>query len=403
VAVLTFGACGGEAEGNAATEAVRDTTGSGVPRVTHLTLAERVPDTLRAELRIGELDGANPYIFGDIRGIEVGDDGTIYVVDEQARELRAFAADGTFRAVLAGAGEGPGEIGRTNGLVRDADGTLWVYDTSEYALQGYAPGGEYLRSEPSPRRARGYVFSGGVDDQGRFWRFDTYREGPYEQPKSGLSEVTADRFMKVYDPATEVLDSVFVGQQTSRSWVIATDNSTAYMGIPFTSASRPVFDPAGGFWEVAVPEYRVVHVDARGDTTRMIAAEMPTIPVTEADRETYLEAWAERWRDEGSEFLRGGAEMWEHVPDEKPQAAGVFLDDRGRPWVRRGSGGDAMTERPVYDVFERDGTWLATVTPDFVPWVPLNPVIRNGHFHAVEKDELEVARVVRAPLPEVLR
>lgn len=100
---------------------------------------------------------------------------------------------------------------------------------------------------------------------------------------------------------------------------------------------------------------------------------------------------------------RSAAELWEHVPAEKPRAAAVFLDDVGRVWVRRGTSGDAEAERPIYDVFRHEGEWLATLTTDFVPWTALNPVVRNGFFHAVEKDDLEVARVVRAALPESLR
>lgn len=396
-AALVGCGAGGESSGPAAS--VRDTTETGVPRTTHLTLADHTPDTLRADLRIGTLEGEAPTVFGDIRGIEVGDDGTIYVVDAQAVELRAFEADGRFRAVLAGPGEGPGEIGATNGLVRAADGTLWVHDHGKMLMQAFSPEGEFVGTSGVPVRSWSYVYSGSVDHGGRFWKFDSNSDAGPRDRRDGLNETTYRGFMTSFDPATETRDSVFIGESSSRFWVTTFGNGQSMMGIPHTSGARPVFDPRGGFWGVDAPAYRVFHVDLQGDTARVIRGEVPAIPVTDVDRDAFVSAFEER----GPEFARAAAELWDYVPAEKPRAAGVFLDDEGRVWVRRGTAGDAEAERPVYDVFRDEGEWLATLTTDFVPWTPLNPVIRNGYFHAVEKDELEVARVVRAPLPEALR
>ena len=47
------------------------------------------------DLRIGEVEGSDPnFIFGDVRGIEAGRDGTIYVLDYQASEVRPFDTEG---------------------------------------------------------------------------------------------------------------------------------------------------------------------------------------------------------------------------------------------------------------------------------------------------------------------
>lgn len=391
--------CGAGGEGPGLAASVRDTTAAGVPRITHLTLGDQMPDTLRGDLRIGTLDGEAPTVFGDIRGIEAGDDGTIYVVDAQAVELRAFGEDGTFRSVIAGPGEGPGELGATNGLVRSADGTLWVHDHRKMLMQGYSPAGEFLTTSGVPVRSWSYVYSGGVDREGRFWKFDSNSDAGPRDRRDGLNETTSRSFMTSFDPAGETRDSVYLGDTSSRFWVVNHGNGQSLLGIPHTAGARPVFDPLGGFWAVDAPEYRVIHVDAEGDTVRVLRGELPPIPVTEADRDAYTAVFAER----SPEMGRAVQELWEHVPAEKPRAAGVFLDDQGRVWVRRGTAGDAEAEQPVYDVYRADGDWLATLTTDFVPWTPLNPVVRNGFFYAVEKDELEVARVVRAPLPGSLR
>lgn len=396
---ITLAGCGAGGESSGPAASVRDTTEAGVPRITHLTLADHSPDTLRADLRIGTLEGEAATVFGDIRGIEVGDDGTIYVVDAQAVELRAFEPDGRFRAVLAGPGEGPGEIGATNGLVRAVDGTLWVHDHGKMLMQAFSPEGGFVGTSGVPVRSWSYVYSGALDHQGRFWKFDAHSDRSPMDRRDGLNETTSRGFMTSFDPATETRDSVFIGETSNRFWVMSFENGQSVMGIPHTSGARPVFDPRGGFWAVDAPAYRVVHVDAQGDTARIIRGDVPAIPITDVDRDTYLAFWEER----GPEFARSAAELWEHVPAEKPRAAAVFLDDVGRVWVRRGTSGDAEAERPIYDVFRDEGEWVATLTTDFVPWTALNPVVRNGFFHAVEKDDLEVARVVRAALPESLR
>lgn len=49
------------------------------------------------------MEGAPHEVFGDVRSIEVGLDGRIYVLDGQAVELRAFDADGAFDRIVGSA------------------------------------------------------------------------------------------------------------------------------------------------------------------------------------------------------------------------------------------------------------------------------------------------------------
>lgn len=55
----------------------------------------------------GVLDGELEYLFGQIGSIGVGRDGTIYVLDRQAPDLRAYDAQGTYLMTLGEKGEGP--------------------------------------------------------------------------------------------------------------------------------------------------------------------------------------------------------------------------------------------------------------------------------------------------------
>ncbi len=48
------------------------------------------------DLSLGEIEGDPNFILGDVRGIEAGRDGTIYVLDYQASEVRAYDDEGRF-------------------------------------------------------------------------------------------------------------------------------------------------------------------------------------------------------------------------------------------------------------------------------------------------------------------
>ena len=65
-------------------------------------------------LSIGQLDGQAEVIFGRISWIAVDDAGTLYVLDRQAVEIRAFRADGTFLPTYRGRGEGSRSYQRLN-------------------------------------------------------------------------------------------------------------------------------------------------------------------------------------------------------------------------------------------------------------------------------------------------
>ena len=67
-----------------------------------------VDATLVAEVSIGDVEGDLDYVFGRISSLGVDADGTIYVVDAQVPDLRAFTPDGRFLRTLGRPGEGPG-------------------------------------------------------------------------------------------------------------------------------------------------------------------------------------------------------------------------------------------------------------------------------------------------------
>ncbi|MDX1495734.1 MAG: hypothetical protein R3253_16815, partial [Longimicrobiales bacterium] len=59
---------------------------------------------------IGALEGDSAYLFQEVVGATLLDDGGIVVADRGLAVIRTFDADGAFRDQMGGRGRGPGEL-----------------------------------------------------------------------------------------------------------------------------------------------------------------------------------------------------------------------------------------------------------------------------------------------------
>ena len=345
-----------------------------------------------ADLKLGVLEGDPNYIFGDIRGVEATVDGTIYVLDYQASEVRAFAPDGMFIEVLAASGEGPGEIGEANGIFLQGDSLLWINDHGQMDIIGISLAGEEMTRFPFPVRSYGYIWDPVWDNRGRLWRGTMHSdEQPQWPPETGLVESTRRTYRKWYDPATGDTDSIYTGELTGRSYISEAGGGWSYRGIPFEGGEFARVIPAGGLWHANTTSYRLVRTDESGDTVVVIEADMAAQPVTDEDRARFVRETVER----DPESRRTAEAIAALMPDVKPILRGAFVDPEGLLWVQRVTDSDAPT---FYDLFTPDGDYLGStrLMLDGVPRGPLR--IRHGNIYTWFLDELDVPFVVRIPL-----
>ena len=87
------------------------------------------------ELRIGMLEGPEEYVFGQVSGIAIGPEGTVYVSDDQIPLIRQYGPDGQWLRNIGRSGEGPGEYKGFLGLRSLDDETLVVLDPPPAAGQ----------------------------------------------------------------------------------------------------------------------------------------------------------------------------------------------------------------------------------------------------------------------------
>jgi len=372
----------------------RDTLENGVVRVRYSSLPPDRLGTAVADMEFGDVDGEEPFVFGDVRGVDADRDGNIYVLDYLASEIRAFDRSGQFLRNVASKGQGPGEIGEANGMILVGDSILWAQDHGKWMMIGLSPEGGEVARVPMHVRSYGFVWSGTVDNAGRMWKQQSHSDS--EQPRplpDGLNEGSSRSYWKSFDPLTNATDSVFLGEAGWRTFVTQIGSGWSYMRIPFDSQPVTAVDPDGGFWHVQNDAYRVARLNEAGDTTLVLEVNVDPIPVEPGDRAAFIDQVAER----GSEYRRTAEAVAELMPENKPVIEKLIPDDEGRLWVERSVREGA---EPVYDIFDREGEYLGSVRLGFRPdqYRPIR--IRHGFIYAVVLDEWDVPSVVRAPVPE---
>ena len=374
----------------------RDTLPNGAVVVRYGALPAGEVMHAEVDLRLGAVEGDPNLIFGDVRGIEAGRDGTLYVLDYQASEIRAYDEEGHFLRKVASRGEGPGEISEANGMILSGDSILWIQDHGKWMMIGVSTEGEELRRFPMHVRSYGYIWNGTVDVGGRVWKQQTRsdEERTYP-PEPGLTEGNFREYMVSFDPVADVTDSIYVGEGSFRTMISRNNRGGhTYQGIPNDPRPITVVDPTGGIWRTASGSYQVVRLNERGDTVLVIESATAPPPVTASDRSEFVEASVERSPD----GRRVAEEIAGLMPDIKPVISSLTVDDEGRLWIRRVGPEDSY---PQFDIFGKDGAYHGSVELGFLP-APYIPVwIRGGRVYAVVRDSLDVPFVVRTGVPRI--
>ena len=328
---------------------------------------------------IGAMEGADPYVFGQISAVAVASDRRIWVADAQAREIRVFSETGEFRQRVGRDGEGPGEFRHVGGLARAPDG-VGAMDGRLGRVTVFDASGEVVRLL---RLQRSYMIleSHAVmtfDPAGRF--FDRARLSA----RPGMDSIGAI----VYGSEGEVVDTVFLATVAQDQLFLERDG-VPLMSVPRPYAPRPslAFGPDGAAYLARGAEYRVDVFSPAGDTVRVIHRPVERPPVTAAERDSAL-ARIERVFEEQGGRVPPGTEL----PERKPAILGLEVDVEGNLWVRApGPSGSGQFQWSVHDP---EGRYLGDVT---TPVMAVDQIGRD-FVAGTTRDELGVPRAVVLPL-----
>jgi len=381
--------CGGPAA-NEDELASRTERADGVVEVTYSSLPDDRVVIATSDLVIGSEDRGDEYIFGDIRAIEPAGDGSIYVLDNQASEIRAFNATGNFLRTVAGPGQGPGEIAEANGMALVGDTVLWVHDYGKWRMTGIRTMGGEMAAYPMPILSYAYIFTGTIDNSGRYWKVLSVSDEPMQGPSEpGYSERGYDAWYLSYDYRTGERDSLYLGHAYSRTVMWQIGNGFRFYPIPYLPGESTIVDPAGGFWHVREGDYRLSRLDAAGEPVLVINVGMEPLHVTREDRDRVLA----RGTPDDPDSQQAVQTVVSYMPDVKPLVSEAVLDDERRVWVSRVVEAD---ENPIYDVFTEEGEYAGTVQLEFQvhSYFPIR--VRDDRIYAFGEDDLGAPVVKRS-------
>ena len=390
VPVAACGDAGGEWQGT-----VRDSAGVRIVTNTGSGIWDPAGGwTVEEDLRIGSAEGEPEYQFGQIVGIDVGSDGRIFVLDQQARDVRVFDPEGRFVARMGKPGEGPGELGQGAGPVFVGPGdTVSVPDVGQQRVTRYTPQGEPAGSFPVPM----------ADGIAVKWM---------EAPDGQLVQqamIMALPNQPVVEPRNLLLRRDARGEVTDTLMVMPAGQTMDFSG---GQPKMTLFAPEP-MWAVG-PEgelvygnnsvYRLEVFGPEGDLERVIAKERERTPITETDQEEFRRVIRNAWERAGMppqamDMMGQALDFAEYYP----AYANLFGGPEGSVWVQRVQSPEDVRESgatfdlqdiggPDWEVFDDEGRLLGVVTmpPRFTPLL-----FRGDHIYGVLRDDLDVQYATR--------
>lgn len=357
--------------------------------------------TLVPEISVGEIGGAEEYLFGGISSIAVNDNRDLYVLDEQAQHVRVFDSAGVYVETLGGRGEGPGEFGYAEAIAFLPDGRLVVRDSRNQRISVFGPepgqvdqwgfdAGNSGSNHPLHTDVQGRTYLNTRDLSRTDWVMHIIVLGPDGTHLDTLPE-----------PSSPVERPVLTAEHTAE-W--GTSRTSAH--VPFSPVFQWTVHPNGRFLTGLPSEYRI-NVPREDGVLRIERTATPA-PIQDEERAQARERAVRGMRDTDPDWSWTGPP----IPDHKPFYQQLLTGRDGRIWVRLWTEASRVENEnhdpddprsapatwiePVrYDVFEADGTYLGVVVPPEDFWPYTNPVFDGDHVWAVTRDELGVQRVVR--------
>jgi len=100
--------------------------------------------TISQELKIGQLDGPEEFLFVNIADVAVNSRGDIYVADSRLNEIRKFDKDGEYLLTIGRPGQGPGEFQSVSILSMNSRDDLIVFDGRSGRISFFSDDGNHI-------------------------------------------------------------------------------------------------------------------------------------------------------------------------------------------------------------------------------------------------------------------
>jgi hypothetical protein len=354
------------------------------------------PPTVEREVDIGTAEGEAAYQFGQITGIDVGTDSSVYVLDQQARTVRVFDSAGTFVREMGRPGSGPGELGQTafNVLLGPGD-TVFVADMMQPRVNRYGPDGQDAGTIPLPVTQSLSVKWAITGDGMLVHQTRTI-------PNASQTEAAASDFLFVRDRSGALRDTL-LALPAGKSVQFAGTGQMPRIRLFDSEPIWALMDDGKVMFGINT-DYSIQVYDSNGRLQRVVRRAFQQRPVTDGDRQAFLKFLEEAWGRAGvppqvmPQLIQSVS-----FADVYPAFANLMGGPEGSVWVQRVQSADDVAARggefdvqdvgaPVWDVFDAEGRYLGALElPD--RFTPMR--IKGDRVWGVWRDDLDVQHVLR--------
>lgn len=384
------------------------TDSAGIRMINNPTEGIWTPETqwrLTEELRIGDIAGELVYQFGSIVAVDVDRDGNLFVMDQQAAEVRVFDAQGQYLRTLGGPGSGPGELGPAGSAVLiTADGLVLVPDLTNARVNRYLVDGTPEASIPLDIVATGIPLRWKLTPDQRV--LAQLRTVP--NPDAEITEPTGDPIVTFGEDGSPA-DTAHVLPPGLSIQQGAGGSTRIVLFSP-----EPVWDVGtdGGFVSAMNDAYRVEFVNADGGVTQILQRAVEPQPVTDGDVRYMKELFRRLILDQGAppaavQTILDGLEFAENYP----AFLNLLVASDGSVWLQQiqtaedlmASGAESFNPQDLgshrWDIFDAEGRYLGVL--EFpVGFTPLR--LLPGQVYGTWNDDLGVPYVKRLAIERPL-
>lgn len=350
------------------------------------------------ELRIGAAEGAEELQFGNIVALDVDAAGNIYVLDQQAQEVRVFGPDGAYLREMGRPGSGPGELGQaTVGLMLTPGDTVLVPDGGLSRITRYSPEGEPLESTPI-NMAQGIPMRWDLTPERRI--VSQVRTMPFPG-----SETTEQHDWLLLRASDGTVQDTLLELPSGQTFQFQQGGARIRL---FEAEPVWALDSQGRIVYGVNSEYRLNVHTPEGTLTRIVTKPFERQPLTETDKEAFRTALREAWSNAGVP-PQAMDQLMQNLgfADNYPAFANIYGGPAGTIWVQHvktaeqvAAAGGQFTAQDVgasdFDVIDSEGRFLGVIElPD--RFLPLR--VRGDRIYGVWRDDLDVQHVMVLSLP----
>lgn len=293
--------------------------------------------------------------------ILLADDGHVLTFEQGPGQIRVYGPDGEFLRAIGRNGKGPGEF--SAGMIALRGDTVAVQDPMNQRLSIWNWRSGTLLSE---RRSVCCVWASmGIDGSGNAWvpRMAEYPDSAHVFARAYL------RMVLTGDAADSVFALERAGLPRPQRWVLRSGEMMMMsMSVPLQPDVYTAVDPTGGLISGYSGEYSLRSSTDGVDTTAIFGRRFEPKSVAAAEKQALVDSRVSASLRPDVPFdeaaLRQAFQV-SAIPDRRPAWEGLWVDRRGRRWLRLSTGDST---RVSFDLFDREGRWLDTVHVTAETW-----------------------------------